>query len=92
MNRIVKFVAPAALALAAFGAQAEGFTPSAGGVYQGPVAQASAVSTPAVTPSERAQYAPSAGGEFKGMAAKASVPAPAGTDRVSQRQMTFLGA
>jgi hypothetical protein len=92
MNLIARFVAPAALALAAFGAQAEGFTPSAGGEYRGPAPNASAATTPAVTLDARAQYAPSAGGEFKGPAPQASSPPPTGSDAVSRRQTTFLGA
>jgi hypothetical protein len=88
MNRIAKFALPAALALAAFGAQAEGFAPSAGGAYKGPTAQASApaqASVARVTP-----FTPVAGGTFKGETA----PAATGAESMSQRapNQGFLGA
>lgn len=90
MNRIVKFVAPAVLALAAFGAQAEGFTPSAGGVYLGQAVQGPSLGVTKVEQSIAAT--PSAGGEYRGATAKASAPSNTATDEVARRQATFLGA
>jgi hypothetical protein len=88
MNRIAKLAIPAALALAAFGAQAQGFSPSAGGVYKGHTAQASAQAS---TSAERmTPFTPVAGGEFRGKAA----PTRAGAEPTPQRAPTqgFLGA
>jgi hypothetical protein len=77
MNRIAKLVVPAALALAAFGAQAEGFAPSAGGVHKGPVVQASSA---APTPGQAMTA-----GSTSGMPATR-------TASPQSRDMTFLGA
>jgi hypothetical protein len=90
MNRFAKLVAPAALALAAFGAQAEGFTPSAGGVYLGQAVQGPSLGVRKVDQSIAAT--PSTGGEYRGATAKASAPTNTATDAVAHRQATFLGA
>lgn len=90
MNVIAKFAVPAALALAAFGAQAEGFTPSAGGVYAGPTAQVSAPATPMV---ERVTpFNPVAGGVVRDQ--RDAAPGSVGAGTMSQRMTAtgFLGA
>jgi hypothetical protein len=53
-NRVAQLALPSSLALAAFGAQAEGFAPSAGGPYTGPAAQVSDAAAGAQTASPQA--------------------------------------
>jgi tripartite-type tricarboxylate transporter receptor subunit TctC len=104
MTRIARIAVPAALALAAFGAQAEGYSPSAGGEFRGaPVV--SSVSSPVsgYDASIAAQNIPSAGGQFRGATVQASTPgdtmtsdsgraADVRTSSAQQRATTFMGA
>jgi hypothetical protein len=82
MTHLIRFAIPATLALAVCAAQAEGFSPSAGGQHRGDTARSSTPGT-AMT----GQPATPSDGTSGARSATTSRPAPAG-----DREAGFLGA